>query len=51
MKKYYIILRVIFNGTVERYDEFVCVVEDEAVAKDFCAKHKGFRYTTEEVTK
>lgn len=51
MKHYYIILRVIMNGTIDRFDEFVCIVEDEDVAKDFCAKHHGYRYMMEEVTK
>ena len=51
MKKYYMIMRVIYNGTCERFDELICIVEDEDIARDFCEKHKGYRYIAEEVTK
>lgn len=45
--KYY----VIYRKLAKDYGTFVCIVENEEIAKDFCNRNKGFDYLEKEVIK
>ena len=47
MKKYYKIYSRYYFERCDNLLSFVCIVESEEVAKDFCSKNKGYEYQEE----